>query len=288
MQTTSFSLAFVFFKRYRADGKGAFLGALERAVMLEVPGAAPEVITTNGGASQFPSAARAGRRSGEAKISANQCPMWAKALGMGGVISVTGAQNMGDVSPVQDNVGATMSASLVVAADETAKDAVVTVEVTEAATQAPNATTAKAKVTIYSSNGEVEVLQGVSLALQPPVQPNLPSIGVGISRAAVAAATPAFKVGDTGYFTVYAPRTGRESLKLDNNPAMNYVSLEGRTLARPDSDDFTGTIKIAKAFPSGFTPSEKDNEATSGMELALTCCAVPGGTPIEFIHDQTA
>ena len=284
MKTTSFSLAFVTFREYLAGGNGPLLGVLDRAVLLEAPGAAPEIIPTMGGASQWPSAAREGRRSGESKLTANQCPMWAKQLGMGGSLSVSGPAATATASAVSDVAGNTMSKSLVATPTAGSLDAAVSVEITAAA-QNPNP--AKARVTIYSSNGEEEVIEDFAIPAAVPIAPNLASIGVALSRAVAGANTPAFVVGDTGFFMVYAARAKRETLKIGNNPRMKYVTIEGRTVA-VDGDDFTGTLKIAKARVTGFTPKDVDNEATNGMELNMTICAVPGGYPLELIHDHPA
>lgn len=64
--------------------EGNRVGMINVPMSLDLSGVVPENIKTMGGYSDFPVAARAGRRTGEAKLVVNECPAWLQRIANGG------------------------------------------------------------------------------------------------------------------------------------------------------------------------------------------------------------
>ena len=271
-RTTQFSLAYV--ALFDADS-GAYLGTLDRSTMLEVPGAAREGVDTMGGADQWVSDVRSGRRSGEGKITANECPAWVMALGLGGRVA-TSAASVGSVGSVGGPTGSSVPDALTVAVSGTPVDAVIEVEVTkEASSPSPAEVTLRVR-----GRGKPYEITGVEVGTGATIVARL-----GISVELTASQT--LTLGDLGHFTITAPHGSRESVQVGNDANDVFVRIVGRSVGQ-NATDFTGELIIHRAWVNGFTPKFEDNAATSGMELDFKVVANPGGLALEVNQDQPA
>lgn len=246
---------------------GAEVGLAEVTGMLELTGTSAEAITTTGGFNDYPVSARTGRRSGEGKLTVNECPAWLERAALGGNIAAIAAQSTGEIGTVERVSGGGSLDSLLPGVSTAAGElAAGIVWVTATGSS-------EVSIVAHTDKGKYE------LTGQDSSSP-IPIAGIGVQLGAITSLTS----GDTVMFRVYPVHSGGELVTVDGTSRNSSYGLTAWSVTGRGGNDALIEIDIPRCVLLGLTPKLEDNAAVNGVEIGFQMYSPDGGQVFTIKH----
>lgn len=218
----------------------------------------PEIVTTMGGAAQFPIAARKGRSTGEGSLTMREHPTWIDEAIFTAEVSKTVAAAAPGVGTVANLVGSSLSGLTV-----TAQSSVV-----ERWNLVATATaTAKIDVVLHGSGG---VRKFTDVAITGD------AFALGSTGVSIAHSTAAFTVGDSATCEILPAHGGGSVVKIPQVQKTGEYKIMAYS-TRGGKDDVITLVSVERVVFSAALGALNDVETEGDFEVSFTALAPHGG-----------
>lgn len=243
------------------------VGQVQVTAGLDLSGVVPENITTRGGFSDFPTDSRAGIRTGEAKLTMNECPAWLERIANGGAFETSPVSST-TPSAVSVSGSSLNSLALTVGADAAAGIYYFTA-----------GTSGAIEVDAHTEQGRFT--QSIGSAVYTAGDTAITGTGVTLDQASGVTPTD----GDSVLFRVYPTFTGADHIVFPAEGQHDEYKIQAYSVTRRSPQDALMEVRLNRVAFRGLAFKLEDNTAPNGVEVTLQMLTPRNGDPVwELLH----